>query len=72
MLRIALAYDHEMVLLDDLIAVRRLLECEMARAASSRLTEDELAVLAENVEHMASSIGDYERSGRSTLPSMPP
>jgi GntR family transcriptional regulator, galactonate operon transcriptional repressor len=60
-LRIALAYDHEMVLLDDLIAVRRLLECEMARAAATRLTEDELAALAENVEHMASSIGDYER-----------
>ena len=50
-----------MVLLDDLIAVRRLLECEMARAAAARLTEDELAELAENVEQMASSIEDYER-----------
>ena len=60
-LRIALAYDHEMVLLDDLIAVRRLLECEMARAAATQLTEDELAALAENVEQMASSIGDYEQ-----------
>ena len=45
-LRIALAYDDEMVLLDDLIAVRRLLECEMARAAATQLTEDELAELA--------------------------
>ena len=42
-LRIALAYDHDMVLLDDLIAVRRLLEREMARAAATRLSEDELA-----------------------------
>jgi len=60
-LRIALACDHDMVLLDDLIAVRRLLECEMARAAATHLGEDELAALAENVEQMASSMGDYER-----------
>ena len=60
-LRIALVYDHEMVLLDDLIGVRRLLEREMARAAATRLTEDELAVLAENLEQMTSSIGDYEQ-----------
>ena len=60
-LRIALACDHEMVLLDDLIAVRRLLECEMARAAATHLTQDELAALAENVEQMASSVGDYEQ-----------
>jgi DNA-binding FadR family transcriptional regulator len=60
-LGIALEYDHEMVLLDDLIAVRRLLECDMARSAATRLTADELAVLAENVEQMASSIEDYEQ-----------
>jgi GntR family transcriptional regulator, galactonate operon transcriptional repressor len=60
-LRIALAYDQDMVLLDDLIAVRRLLEREMARAAATRLSEDELAVLAENVERMTSSIGEYEQ-----------
>ena len=60
-LRIALVYDHDMVLLDDLIAVRRLLEREMARAAATRLSEDELAALAENVDRMASSIGDYEQ-----------
>jgi GntR family transcriptional regulator, galactonate operon transcriptional repressor len=60
-LRVALVYDHEMVLLDDLIAVRRLLEREMARAAATRLSDDELAVLADNAERMASSIGDYEQ-----------
>jgi DNA-binding FadR family transcriptional regulator len=60
-LRIALVYDHDMVLLDDLIAVRRLLEREMARAAATRLSEDELAVLAENVNRMTDSIGDYEQ-----------
>ena len=60
-LRIALVYDHDMVLLDDLIAVRRLLEREMARAAATRLSEDELAALAENVERMTGSIGDYEQ-----------
>jgi DNA-binding FadR family transcriptional regulator len=60
-LRIALVYDHDMVLLDDLIAVRRLLEREMARAAATRLSEDELADLAENVQLMAGSVGDYTR-----------
>jgi DNA-binding FadR family transcriptional regulator len=50
-----------MVLLDDLIGVRRVLEREMARAAAARLTEDELAVLAENLDQMTSSIGDYDR-----------
>ena len=60
-LRIALVYDHDMVLLDDLIAVRRLLEREMARAAATRLSEDELAALAENVKRMTGSIGDYEQ-----------
>jgi DNA-binding FadR family transcriptional regulator len=58
-LRIALVYDHDMILLDDLIAVRRLLEQDMARAAASRLREDELAALAENVRLMAGSIGNY-------------
>jgi DNA-binding FadR family transcriptional regulator len=60
-LRIALACDQEMVLLDDLIRVRRLLESEMARAAAERLTADELAALADNVDQMESAIGDYER-----------
>jgi DNA-binding FadR family transcriptional regulator len=60
-LRIALACDEEMVLLDDLIRVRRLLETEMARDAAERLTADELAELADNVDQMESAIGDYER-----------
>src|SRR5579871_2877358 len=37
-LKIALEYDRDLVLLDDLIAVRRLLEGEMARAAAARLS----------------------------------
>lgn len=60
-LRIALAYDHDMLLLDDLIAVRRLLERDMARSAAARLSEDELSALAENVNRMTTSIGDYEQ-----------
>jgi GntR family transcriptional regulator, galactonate operon transcriptional repressor len=58
-LRIALVYDHDMVLLDDLIAVRRLLEREMARAAATRLSEDEIALLADNLDRMTNSFGDY-------------
>jgi DNA-binding FadR family transcriptional regulator len=58
-LRIALEYDDSTVLLDDLIAVRRLLEREMARAAATRLSEDELAVLADNLKRMADSTADY-------------
>src|SRR4029077_10567260 len=38
-LRLATAYDHDMLLLDDLIAVRRLLERDMARSAAARLSE---------------------------------
>ena len=45
-LRIALAYDDDLSLLDDLISVRRVLEREMARAAAGRLTEAELEELA--------------------------
>jgi DNA-binding FadR family transcriptional regulator len=55
-IRIALAYDHDMALLDDLVAVRRLLEREMTRAAAGRLTEDELVSLAQMLERMASSL----------------
>ena len=60
-LRIALEYDVDLSLLDDLIVVRRELEREMARAAARRLTEEELAGLAENLEQMESSYDDYER-----------
>ena len=49
-----------MLLLDDLIGVRRLLEREMARAAATRDEEEDLAVLAENLDRMTSSIDDYE------------
>jgi DNA-binding FadR family transcriptional regulator len=59
-LRLALARDQELVLFDDLIAVRLLLEREMARAAATRLTDEELANLAAIVEHMAGATGDYE------------
>jgi GntR family galactonate operon transcriptional repressor len=60
-LRIALAHDHDMSLLDDLIGVRVVLEREMAKAAAGRLTKDELAALAENLEQMNESYDDYER-----------
>jgi len=60
-IRIALIYDTDMSLLDDLITVRRILEREMARAAAARLTEGDLAVLAENIERMKTSYDDYER-----------
>ncbi len=60
-LRLALAHDHDMSLLDDLMAVRVVLEREMAKAAAGRLTEDELGALAENLEQMAGAYDDYER-----------
>src|SRR5450755_2610140 len=58
-IRIALEYDADMSLLDSLMRVRRVLEREMARAAATRLSEDELAALAENVKRMTGSIGKY-------------
>jgi DNA-binding FadR family transcriptional regulator len=59
-LRIALEYDQDMSLLDDLMTVRRVLEREMAAAAASRLTEDDLASLRASIEGMAgSAAGDY-------------
>jgi DNA-binding FadR family transcriptional regulator len=60
-IRIALEYDHDMSLLDNLIAVRRVLEQEMARAAARRVTDDDLAALAQNIEEMEASYDDYER-----------
>ena len=60
-LRIALAHDDDMSLLDDLIAVRRVLEREMARAAATRLTADDLSALAINVEQMEGSYDDDTR-----------
>ena len=61
MIRIALEYDDDLSLLDNLVVVRRVLEREMARAAAPRLTDDELAALAENIEQMEASYDDYER-----------
>jgi len=60
-IRIALEYDDEMSLLDDLIAVRRVLERDMARMAASRITDDELAELERTIRTMESAFGDYDR-----------
>jgi GntR family galactonate operon transcriptional repressor len=60
-IRIALSYDDDMAMLDNLIAVRRVLEREMARAAATRLTDEELAALAANLEQMEASYDNYER-----------
>jgi len=60
-LQIALAYDDDMSLLDDLISVRRLLEQEMATAAAERLTAAELTELGELVDEMDRAYADYNR-----------
>jgi DNA-binding FadR family transcriptional regulator len=59
-LRIALEYDDDMSLLDDLISVRRVLEREMAAAAAGQLTDAELAQLGELIEQMERSYDDYD------------
>jgi DNA-binding FadR family transcriptional regulator len=59
-LRIALEYDADLSLLDNLIAVRRVMEREMARAAATRLTARELAALADNLDRMEASYDDYD------------
>lgn len=60
-LRIALEYDDDLSLLDDLISVRRVLEREMAAAAAGRLTGSELEELSGLIEQMESLYGDYDR-----------
>ena len=60
-IRIALEYDHDMALLDNLIAVRRVLEREMARAAAFRITDDELTELEKSIDEMESAYDDYAR-----------
>jgi DNA-binding FadR family transcriptional regulator len=60
-LRIALEYDRDMSLLDDLMMVRRVLEREMAAAAAHRLTDSDLAELIELITEMEGSYDDYER-----------
>ena len=53
--------DHDLSLLDDLIAVRRVLEREMASAAAGRLSDAELEELGRLINEMESSYGDYNR-----------
>jgi DNA-binding FadR family transcriptional regulator len=60
-IRIALTYDEDLALLDNLMAVRRVLEREMARVAAARLTDEELAALSASLDQMEESYGDYER-----------
>jgi DNA-binding FadR family transcriptional regulator len=60
-LRLALAYDDDLTLLDDLIEIRMLLEREMARAAAERLTAEELAALESTIAAMETAYDDYER-----------
>src|SRR4051812_33369152 len=60
-LRIALEYDADMALLDDLMLVRRVLEREMAAAAASRLTNAELDELARLIDEMEVADDGYER-----------
>jgi DNA-binding FadR family transcriptional regulator len=60
-LRIALEYDHDMSLLDDLMLVRRVLEREMASAAAGQLTDAELAELSDLISEMEGSYDDYDR-----------
>jgi len=57
---IALAYDTDMSLLDNLITVRRVLERAMAQVAAARLTDAELAALAENIDRTTSAYDDYD------------
>jgi DNA-binding FadR family transcriptional regulator len=60
-LSIALRYDRDMSLLDDLIMVRRVLEREMAAAAAKRITAEDLAELDGLVTAMEGAYDDYDR-----------
>jgi len=60
-IRIALEYDVHMSLLESLIAVRTVLEREMARAAASRMTAPDFAELARCILGMEAAYDDYER-----------
>jgi DNA-binding FadR family transcriptional regulator len=60
-IRIALSYDTDLALLDNLMAVRRVLEREMARVAAARLTDEELAALSASLDQMEASYDDCER-----------
>jgi DNA-binding FadR family transcriptional regulator len=60
-LRIALSYDEDLRLLDELVEVRMLLEREMAGAAAGRITQEELAALEQTISDMEGAYDDYER-----------
>ena len=60
-LRIALAYDAGLSLLDDLMSVRRVLESEMVAKAAGRLTRPELAELDALLDAMEHAYDDYDR-----------
>ena len=60
-LRIALSYDDDLSLLDDLISVRRVLEREMTGQAAGRLSEAKVAELDGLIDEMENSYGDYDR-----------
>jgi DNA-binding FadR family transcriptional regulator len=60
-LQIALAYDSDLALLDDLISIRRLLEREMGAEAATKLTEAELRELEAIADQMERSYDDYDR-----------
>jgi DNA-binding FadR family transcriptional regulator len=60
-LRLALASDSDLALLDNLIVVRRVLEQEMAHAAAERLTDEDLAALAATIDRMETLYDDYDR-----------
>src|SRR3954452_6061973 len=58
-LQIALAYDYDRSLLDNLMTVRTVVEREMARAAAERLTAEGIRGLAANIAHMEAAYDDY-------------
>ncbi len=58
-MRIALEYDDDLTLINDLVGVRRVLEGEMTRDAAGRLADDDLAALAEHIDQMAAAVDDF-------------
>ena len=60
-LQIALDYDPDLTLLDDLISIRRLLEREMGAEAATKLTDAELRELETIADEMDQSYDDYDR-----------
>ena len=59
-LGIALAHDRDMALLENLVAVRAVLEREMARASAGNLSADDFAALDETLARMRESYDDYD------------